>query len=166
MKVHEIFTGNTPFGEWRGLSRASRILAMDERAHHEMGVALFAPQDARLVEAASLLTFALFADLDDVRPSEERQFSVSGEDDNELLEAWIRGLIELSEHEGLLFCRFRVGDIEPHRISGVAWGERIDPARHRLHRSPGSIVLNEARMIQMKDQCRAHLAFDMPKDLP
>jgi SHS2 domain-containing protein len=129
---------------------------------HEMGVALIAPGDAKLVEAASLLTFALFADLEGVEPEEVREVSVIGNDESELLGAWIRGLIELSEHERVLFCRFRVEDIGPHRMRGEAWGQRIDPARHRLHREPGSVVLNEARMTQHKDESRARLAFDIP----
>jgi SHS2 domain-containing protein len=131
-----------------------------------MGVALIAPEDAQLVEAASLLTFALFADLDLVEPAEVRHVSVSGGNENELLEAWIRGLIEIAEHERLLFCRFRIGDIEPHRIVGEAWGEKIDPARHRLHRAPGSVVLNQACVIPQKDACRARLAFGVPQEIP
>ena len=140
--------------------------SMTTSDHHEMGVALIAAGGSQLVEAASLLTLSLFADLDEVKPSEVREMAVSGEDENQLLEAWLRRLMDVCQNEDFLISRVRVGNRGPHSIAGEAWGEKIDPSRHRLHRSPGTVVLQEARVVQHKDAFRARLAFDMPRETP
>lgn len=80
-------------------------------------------------------TFALMADLDSVRPETEVAVEAAGDTPEGLLVAWLGELLRERDVRGMLFSRFeaRIGERDgAWRLSGRAWGERIDPRRHKL----------------------------------
>lgn len=82
--------------------------------------------------------YAQMVDLDAVRDSETREFSVSAPTRKRLLVAFLLELLYFTDSEGLLFRRFELAiDEQPTEgrdanLRATAFGERIDPTRHRL----------------------------------
>lgn len=77
--------------------------------------------------------FSLMADLEGVRPQEERRIEVTARDHERLMERWLSELLYHLDVEGMLFSRFEVEEVGRDRLRAKAWGERIDPERHHLH---------------------------------
>ncbi|HEY5790766.1 MAG TPA: archease [Gammaproteobacteria bacterium] len=80
---------------------------------------------------AALALAAVVADPARVQPVVAVPFSCSAPDLELLLVDWLNQLIYAMATRRLLFCRFAV-DIDGERLQATAWGEPIDPARHRL----------------------------------
>ncbi len=80
-------------------------------------------------------TFALMADLAQVRTETAVQIEVRADTLEGLLVAWLGELLRERDVRRMLFSRFEVWIEEEEgrwRLSGRAWGEGIAPERHRL----------------------------------
>ncbi len=80
-------------------------------------------------QAARALT-AVMVDPDAVRPVEPVAIACAAPDRETLLVDWLNALLFETATRHMLFGRFevRLGD---GRLEATAWGEPIDPARHR-----------------------------------
>lgn len=91
------------------------------------------PEEA-FAEAARGM-FSLMADLGEVNAREVVELEVCADSLEGLLVAWLGELLRERDVRGMLFSRFEVRIArEPGgvRLGGRAWGESMDPARHRL----------------------------------
>lgn len=91
------------------------------------------PEEA--FEGAAHALFGLLADDPSaIRTDREERFECSAASLEDLLVACLNELISRADTHGLVFGRFalRIEDAGPRglRLSGRAWGEPIDPARH------------------------------------
>ena len=104
--------------------------------------------------------YALMVDLEDVRETESREVRVEAKDLPSLLTSWLLELLFLTETEGLLFSRFDV-QIDGTTLAGRAYGERVDPGRHKL----GGVVKGVTRHLldvgEEDGACRVSVLFDM-----
>lgn len=79
-------------------------------------------------------TFSLMVDLERVEPREGVPIEVEADSLEGLLVAFLGELLAKRDIEGLVFSNFQVkiekGD-GGWRLRGRAWGEPLDPARHR-----------------------------------
>ncbi len=79
-------------------------------------------------------TFSLMVDLERVEPRQEVELEVQADSLEGLLVAFLGELLARRDIEGLVFSDFHVkiekGD-GGWRLTGVAYGEPLDPARHR-----------------------------------
>ncbi len=84
--------------------------------------------------AAAAGMFNAMVDLDRIAPRERRKVAVSAPRLELLLVEWLGTLLGEKEISGLIFSRFAV-EIDTaagnSRLRGSAWGEQLDPARHR-----------------------------------
>lgn len=96
----------------------------------DVGVRGFGPTRDAAFEQAALALMRVMAD-GEVRPATMIEVTCEAPDDALLLVDWLNALLYESARRGMLFSRFAVR-IEDHRLSGRAWGEPIDPARHRI----------------------------------
>lgn len=87
-------------------------------------------KEAAFANAAYAMTAAI-ADAGAVRPETAVEVSCTAPDDELLLVDWLNALIYEMATRKMLFSRFSVR-IEDGTLTGVAWGEAIDPARHGL----------------------------------
>lgn len=76
--------------------------------------------------------FAVLADLDQVRPVEEREVAVTADNAESLLVEWLAELHYLYEADGLLLSRFDIHEFSPTALRATVAGERADPSRHEL----------------------------------
>ena len=87
-------------------------------------------KEAAFANVAYAMTAAI-ADAGAVRPETAVEVSCAAPDDELLLVDWLNALIYEMATRKMLFSRFAVR-IEDGTLTGIAWGEPIDPARHGL----------------------------------
>jgi len=105
--------------------------------------------------------FALMADLDGVRPLEERRIDVEARDREGLLVRWLTELLYYLDAEEMLFSRFAVEEISDRRLQARAWGERIDRERHRLHFGVKAVTRHMLEVAPEDGGYRAQVLFDI-----
>ncbi len=77
--------------------------------------------------------FSLFTDLDRVQALEKVVIHCESSDTDWLVSDWMNTLVYEVRERKMLFSRYEI-HVEGIGITGVIWGERIDPVRHPLHR--------------------------------
>lgn len=80
-------------------------------------------------EQAAVAMTAVIARLDKIEPREKVRINCEAGDDELLLADWLNSLLYEMDTRKMLFGRFEVR-IESGRLSGAAWGEKMDAARH------------------------------------
>ena len=99
----------------------------------DVGIVAHGSSLAELFANAAAGMFTVMADLEGVRQTEERQIEVEGRDRERLMVRWLTELLYYLDAEEMLFSRFAVDEASDTRLQARAFGERIDPERHRLH---------------------------------
>lgn len=105
--------------------------------------------------------FALMADLDGVRPLEERRIDVQARHREGLLVRWLTELLYYLDAEEMLFSRFVVEEMSDRRLRARAWGERIDRERHRLHFGVKAVTRHMLEVTREDGGYRAQVLFDI-----
>ena len=82
-------------------------------------------------ENAAYAMFDTMADASSIKPVGEVKVEIEAEDLGQLLVDWLSELLYLCDVDDALFSEFEV-TIEGNKLSGIARGEKIDPARHGL----------------------------------
>jgi SHS2 domain-containing protein len=98
-----------------------------------------ADESALFADAARALFSAIVANLEDVRPIDERRVEVEGSDREYLLLDWLNELLYLFESQKLLFAEFEV-DVRPMGLTAVVRGETVDLRRHQLEHEVKAIT--------------------------
>ena len=111
----------------------------------DVGVRGLGPsREAAFEEAARALT-GVVTDPRRVRPSEPVAIACEAPNDVLLLVDWLNALIYRVAVDRRLFSRFEVS-IGGNRLSGKAWGEPVDRARHRPAVEPKGATLTALRV--------------------
>jgi len=95
----------------------------------DIGVRGFGTTRERAFEAAALAVTGVTTDPASVRASERVAIACMGADDELLLNAWLNAVITQMDLRRMLFARFEV-TIAGTELTGSAWGEPVDVARH------------------------------------
>lgn len=82
-------------------------------------------------ENAALALYSVMVDVKRVKHAEKKVISVSAPDKELLFVEWLNALLSLSDIERIVFSKFEV-KIQELTLTGTAWGERLDKARHLL----------------------------------
>ncbi len=90
-----------------------------------------ASAEEALVQAAEGM-FSILTEPDSVRPDREVAIELEAPDREALLHDWLEELLFQSQTRSMLFSRFEIRRYAETRLSAVAWGEPLDPARHPL----------------------------------
>ena|SRR5690349_9551389 len=95
----------------------------------DIGVRGFGASAAEAFEQAALALTAVITDIDAVQAKESVTIECSAPDLELLFCEWLNALVYEMATSSMLFSRYRV-IIDGVRLAGIAWGERIDAARH------------------------------------
>ena len=87
--------------------------------------------DTLFADAARGLFSVLVANPESVRPVEEISFELKGQRRDDLLFDWLAELLFTFETRRVLLATFAV-TVGDDGLTATAWGEPIDPQRHRL----------------------------------
>jgi SHS2 domain-containing protein len=121
------------------------IMVMFETFEHtaDLGIRVRAADRASLfVEAGRALFSVIVDDPSTIRPIQMTGVEISGTQADYLLFDWLNEWLFRFETERRLFCRFEV-NLTPEGLSGGAWGERFDEARHRLAHEVKAITYHQ-----------------------
>ena len=127
----------------------------------DLGLRVRAPDlDTLFAEAAAALFSAIVEDLGTVVASRKVEVRLAGRDRAYLLFDWLRALLYHFDAEHLLCARFEV-HVRDDGLTGRAWGEPLDRARHELGHEVKAITYHGLRVEQTPDGWLAEVIVDI-----
>jgi SHS2 domain-containing protein len=116
--------------------------------------------DALFTEAAATLFSVIVENLSAVAAVTRVEVELSESDRELLLFDWLRELLYRFDAEHLLFSRFEV-KVRPGGLTGVAWGEKLDPARHEPGHEVKAITYHGLKVEQTDEGWLAEVIVDI-----
>jgi SHS2 domain-containing protein len=101
--------------------------------------------DTVFAEAAEALFSVIVEDLGTVAASRKLEVRVEGDDRAYLLFDWLKELLYRFDAEHVLYARFEI-QVGPNGLTGTAWGEPLDRARHELAHEVKAITYHGLRL--------------------
>ncbi|HYT94367.1 MAG TPA: archease [Gemmataceae bacterium] len=106
--------------------------------------------DTLFAEAAEALFSVMVEDLSSVRPLERLDVRLAADERDYLLFDWLRQLLYHFDTKHRLFSRFEV-HVDDGGLTGTAWGEPLDRARHALEHEVKAITYHGLRVEQTSE---------------
>jgi SHS2 domain-containing protein len=116
--------------------------------------------DTLFAEAGQALFSAVVEDLAAVRPLQQIDVRVEGGDREYLLFDWLKELLYRFDAERLVLGHFEA-HVGPDGVTGTAWGEPFDPARHVPLHEVKAITYHGLRVEQTPDGWLAEVIVDI-----
>jgi SHS2 domain-containing protein len=127
----------------------------------DLGLRVRAPDlDALFAEAAACLFSAVVEDIGTVEPRQSVTVELAGADREFLLFDWLRDLLLKCDEDHVVFGKFSV-QVRDDGLTGVAWGEPLDPARHLLAHEVKAITYHELKVVRDGDEWLAEVIVDI-----
>lgn len=111
-------------------------------------------------EAARGLFQVVVENLEDVRPLEHRQITLSGTDDEYLLFDWLTELLYLHGTQHMVFSRFLVKFTITGLVADIE-GEQIDPKRHHLLQEVKAVTYHQFQVQPTPNEWNATVILDI-----
>ncbi|MBC7099092.1 archease [Candidatus Bipolaricaulota bacterium] len=108
--------------------------------------------------------FSLMVDLERLKPKEAVEVEVQADSLEGLLVAFLGELLARRDIDGLVFFRFEVKierEARGYRLFGKAWGEPLDPARHRAGVEVKAATYLGVRVERERDRWIAQCVLDL-----
>lgn len=106
----------------------------------------------------------MIEDLDSIAPVERRELAVESETLEMLLFNFLQELIYYKDAETLALRVREVGIDEKdslYRLGAIAWGERLDPGRHRFRVDVKAVTLHRFRLEKTATGWEAFVILDI-----
>ncbi len=116
--------------------------------------------DTLFVEAAQALFETIIPDLASVRPLQKIEIALTGDDREFLLFDWLKELLFHFDADHLLLGKFEV-HVREDGLTGSAWGEPVDRARHVLEHEVKAITYHGLRVERDGDGWMAEVIVDI-----
>ena len=116
--------------------------------------------DTLFAEASLCLFSAVMEDVGTVRPTQSVTIELAGADREFLLFDWLRDLLLKFDEDHLVFGKFEV-KVRDDGLTGTAWGEPLDPARHLLDHEVKAITYHELKVVREVDGWLAEVIVDI-----
>ena len=127
----------------------------------DLGLRIRAPDlDALFAEAGQALFSVIVEDLTSVEPRQRFEFRLEGDEREFLLFDWLKELLYRFDSEHWLGSRFEV-HVSRNGLEASAWGEPLDPARHRLLHEVKAITYHGLKVEQTRDGLLAEVIVDI-----
>ena len=127
----------------------------------DLGLRVRAPDlDTLFAEAAACLFSAVVEDIGTVEPRQSVTVELAGTDREFLLFDWLRDLLLKCDEDRVVFGKFEV-KVRDDGLTGVGWGEPLDPARHLLAHEVKAITYHELKVVREGDGWLAEVIVDI-----
>ncbi len=126
----------------------------------DIGVRGVAETKSAAFEQAALAMTSAVTDPGLVRPLTSVQIACDGSDDELLLVEWLNALVYEMATRRMLFSRFSVR-IDGNALTGEAWGEPVDVARHHPAAEIKGATFTEIRIAGVEDHWVAQCVVDV-----
>ncbi|HEV2282295.1 MAG TPA: archease [bacterium] len=114
-----------------------------------------------LFENAALGLVDLMVDPAGLREETRLEVSVSAQDRDALLVAWLNELLYVLDARGFLPRRCRVTRISDTDLTAELWGERVDRERHQLRRLVKAATYHGLRVANTNGRWEARVILDL-----
>jgi SHS2 domain-containing protein len=105
--------------------------------------------------------FSLMADLRQVREETSRYIEAEAGDRESLVVSWLNELLYIFDAERIVFRRFNILQVTNTRLRADAYGEKVDPSRHRLRSGVKAATYHMLKVAERKDLCSIRVIFDV-----
>ncbi len=116
----------------------------------DIGIRGYGPTPQQAFEQAALALCAVITDPERVKPRECVALACEAPDRELLLVDWLNALIYEMATRRMLFSHFEV-ELDDGRLRAQAWGEALDPDRHRPRVEPKGATYTGLRMERLDD---------------
>jgi protein archease len=127
----------------------------------DIGLAACGRTLGELFENAAMGLVDLMVDPAGLREETRLEVSVSGQDRDALLVAWLNELLYVLDARGFLPRRCRVTRISDTDLAAELWGERVDRERHTLRRLVKAATYHGLRVTQTNGRWEARVILDL-----
>jgi len=129
----------------------------------DVGAAVRGRTLRRLFENASLALLDLCGSRATVVPRRRVKVRVAGSSPEDLLVRWLSEILYRQETSGWRFRSCVVESLDRRRLeaSGVALGERFDPARHASLREVKAVTYHQMRVARVRGFWQVRVIFDV-----
>lgn len=127
----------------------------------DIGVEVVSPDKKGIFGATALAMFDLMFGLDTIDQTERRRISVSGDNPEELLVAWLNELLYVYAVEKLVFSGIVEADLGDTSFSALALGEVLDPGKHSVEVEIKAATYHEVALKQENGRWTARVIFDV-----
>lgn len=114
-----------------------------------------------MFENAALALESVALELDGVEPKLSYPIAAAGEDEESLLVNWLSEVLYYLDGRRVAMRRFRVERLEPHRISGVGFGEPRDLKRHPAKLIVKGVTYHQLEITRDAEGWRARVFLDI-----
>jgi SHS2 domain-containing protein len=129
----------------------------------DIGLRVKAPTLDELFADAALGLFTLIVgNIDSVKPAIEVPFALQGrtEEYDYLLFDWLSELLFIFDSRSLVLAKFNVY-VDATGLHARAWGEPLDPAKHRLEHEVKAITYHGLKLERQADSWLAEVIVDI-----
>lgn len=127
----------------------------------DLGIEVEAKTLAELFEAAGRALFSLMVDPSSVSAREARRISAQGEDEEELLRAWLHQLLLAFAIGGFVAREVEVERIDRSVVEGTIRGEPYREGRHRFEREIKGVTYHGLTVEEASGKWMARVIFDV-----
>ena len=127
----------------------------------DAGIAVEAPDLARLFERAAYGMFSVITDLAAARATETSRISIDAPDRVALLARWLSELNYRHVIEHRIFLEFEVLALSEHHLEAEVSGEIFDPARHTIFTEIKAVTFHDLQLERDEHGWKAQIIFDL-----
>ena len=127
----------------------------------DIGVTAYGADMKQVFANAARGLFSLITELDLVSEKKNLDVRVTAPDREALLVNWLNELIYLFEAKEIIFNRFEITNITDTKLKAMAYGEKINLAKHELKTQVKAATYHLLKIEQTEDGFQARVIFDM-----
>ena len=127
----------------------------------DIGVNIYGATLEELFCNAAYALFDTIVNIAHVQPIHERQITIVGEDDEQLLMNWLRQLLYLFAVDGEVYREFDIRSLEAGKLNAVIRGEPLDKQRHDFKTELKAITYHQFQLSKETDGWNATVIFDV-----
>ena len=127
----------------------------------DLGFEVSAPDLSALFASAGEALYGLIADPATVENRQTIDLSVTGDNIEELLHAWLCELLALFNLQGFVGKRCEMACITDRRVEGRVGGDKLNPKRHVFHTEIKGVTYHDFKVWQADGAWHARVIFDV-----
>ena len=127
----------------------------------DIGIEVEAPDTDGVFVRCALAMFDMMFGLESIGRNQTRRISVSGENRNELLVAWLNELLYVYSVEGMMFSDFSDVALGATTLSAVGSGEVYDQSKHHAGLEIKAATYHGLSIRQTAGKWQARVIFDI-----
>jgi len=119
-----------------------------------------ADSKALFINSASAM-YDLIADANTIRPVKPIKIKAQAQNRDELFKNWLSELLYYFHVKSMLFSRFDIEVLDENNIASIAFGEKIDSARHSLRHEIKAVTFHNLHIHKTDNGLSTDIIFDV-----